>query len=394
MVKTTRTIGPLHFEDLEPHRFDDLVRQLIYDFRDWRTLEAVGRSGADEGIDIRGVEASESMFLDTDDEDETDAEEAGGTPTGQGDLWLCQVKREKEIGPKKVRAIVEAAIGEGEPPHGFLLAAACNFSAKARSGFREELVSRGVKEGRIWGKGELEDMLFRPSNDHLLFAYFGVSLQVRQRSLRTALVRRLATKRKLVKVSGDIDSPGLDWVLLRDPRADYYPFLKSAPNPDKPPWRHYQVKAHYPPDHITFIVNRYFAYIDPATGAWDCIADFDLAAPPAYVSGNDASLEPQAEWRFREFWIELPDENQAYLEILGTIHYDRVMLVDDIGDKFNKAPHLLVEYSAESGPFDSFFTVLDPVSRFGRWVGADDADRVDFFPDEIPEGPKDDEPTT
>jgi len=43
----TRTTGPLHFEDLEPHRFEDLVRRLIYDFRPWRQLEAAGRSGGD-----------------------------------------------------------------------------------------------------------------------------------------------------------------------------------------------------------------------------------------------------------------------------------------------------------------------------------------------------------
>jgi hypothetical protein len=36
----TRVTSPLHFEDLEPHRFEDLVRRLIYDFRPWRYLEA------------------------------------------------------------------------------------------------------------------------------------------------------------------------------------------------------------------------------------------------------------------------------------------------------------------------------------------------------------------
>ena len=49
-------MNPLHFEDLEPHRFEDLVRQLIYDFRQWKSLEAIGRAGGDEGIDIRAVE--------------------------------------------------------------------------------------------------------------------------------------------------------------------------------------------------------------------------------------------------------------------------------------------------------------------------------------------------
>lgn len=56
MAKATRTINPLHFEDLEPHRFEDLVRQLIYDFREWHRLEATGRQGSEDGFDIRGWE--------------------------------------------------------------------------------------------------------------------------------------------------------------------------------------------------------------------------------------------------------------------------------------------------------------------------------------------------
>ena len=57
MATPTKTLHPLHFEDLEPHRFEDLVRQLIYDLRDWRSIEAVGRLGADEGVDILAIEA-------------------------------------------------------------------------------------------------------------------------------------------------------------------------------------------------------------------------------------------------------------------------------------------------------------------------------------------------
>jgi hypothetical protein len=52
----TRTLNPLPFGDLEPHRFEDLIRQLAYDLRRWTSLEATGRSGSDEGIDIRGTE--------------------------------------------------------------------------------------------------------------------------------------------------------------------------------------------------------------------------------------------------------------------------------------------------------------------------------------------------
>ena len=52
----TRTNNPLPFQDLEPKRFEDLVRQLAYDFRTWRSLEATGRAGSDDGFDARGLE--------------------------------------------------------------------------------------------------------------------------------------------------------------------------------------------------------------------------------------------------------------------------------------------------------------------------------------------------
>lgn len=54
--RPTRTQARLHFEDLEPRRFEDLVRQLVFDFRPWRSLEAVGEAGSDDGLDARGYE--------------------------------------------------------------------------------------------------------------------------------------------------------------------------------------------------------------------------------------------------------------------------------------------------------------------------------------------------
>ncbi|MFC6662822.1 hypothetical protein ACFP90_22520 [Deinococcus multiflagellatus] len=70
MARTTRTLNPLHFEDLEPHRFEDLVRQLAYEYRPWASIEATGRGGADDGIDIRAFEQNRmSPTEETDEED-------------------------------------------------------------------------------------------------------------------------------------------------------------------------------------------------------------------------------------------------------------------------------------------------------------------------------------
>jgi hypothetical protein len=80
---------------LEPHRFEDLIRQLIYDFRTWRTLEATGRTGSDDGFDARAWEAVSSQAVDDEDDNDT---ESGGTDR----QWLVQCKRERTITPKKL----------------------------------------------------------------------------------------------------------------------------------------------------------------------------------------------------------------------------------------------------------------------------------------------------
>ena len=51
MAQPSRSYNPIHFEDLEPKRFEDLVRERIYDFKSWQTIEATGRGGDGAGFD-------------------------------------------------------------------------------------------------------------------------------------------------------------------------------------------------------------------------------------------------------------------------------------------------------------------------------------------------------
>ena len=189
MTQVTRTTGPLHFEDLEPHRFEDLVRQLIYDFKPWRKLEPTGRSGGDDGFDVRGFEivtGAEPPARAADDDEEPEAER-------EDRLWLVQCKREKSISPKKLRAYLDGIPSETRSAlYGVVFAAACDFSIKARNALIDWARECGVAEAHLWGKADLEDQLYQPKNDNLLFAYFGISLQIRKRSIRTALRSRLA----------------------------------------------------------------------------------------------------------------------------------------------------------------------------------------------------------
>jgi len=97
----TKTLGPLHLEDLEPHRFEDLVRQLLYDFRDWKELEATGRGGSDDGFDVRGTEAHVYDNA-PGSEPEADEDETSTVLATEERQWLIQCKREKSIGPRKL----------------------------------------------------------------------------------------------------------------------------------------------------------------------------------------------------------------------------------------------------------------------------------------------------
>jgi len=119
MARVTRTFGPIHFEDLDPHRFEDLIRELTYDYKDWQSIEATGRSGADGGFDIRAYErVPAGQAVDTDGEE---GEEAPHPMSGN--RWMIQCKREKDIGPKRVTAILDE-IDKNDPPYGYILAAA------------------------------------------------------------------------------------------------------------------------------------------------------------------------------------------------------------------------------------------------------------------------------
>ncbi len=357
MPRPSKTINPLHFEDLEPHRFEDLIRQLIYDFRTWRSLEATGRSGSDEGMDIRAVERFQLAG-------ELDEEAPDNEPILVHDeqpsdrLWIIQCKREAAIGPRKVRDILSSNLGKMiTKPYGYILAAACDFSKSSRDAFREEATRQGIQEFYIWGKAEVEDRLFLPKNDHLLFAYFGISLQVRRRSLKTDARARLSLKRKLTSVLGEITMPKYEYVLIRDPRDETYPFVGDVTEFVRSPrWRYWLFYAHAPPDHLAFVYAKRYAYLNFETKEYDILNQYDDAMrsyknvcglPDRWEDPNNLS------YTYHQYWYnKVPEANRAYAYDLRIISYDRIIAIDDIGDSYNQAPHLLVEYCVDGQPFE------------------------------------------
>jgi hypothetical protein len=367
--KITRTFGPIHFEDLDPHRFEDLIRELIYDYKEWQSIEATGRSGSDEGFDIRAYEKNNRIISSENDNNEEIIE----LHPMEGNLWMIQGKREKEIGPEKIKKILKD-IDSNNPPYGYILAASANFSKKSYDTFREILYDKGVMEFYLWGKAELEDMLHLPKNDRILFTFFGVSLISKKRAKTSEIRATVNIKNKLTRA---IENSGT--ILIRDLNDDSYPYVdESQKLGENNNWNDYEVFSHHPLG-LLIHIKEYFAYIDFEKKEWDYTDDLDLIYHKR-ENENDLLRESYHEKQslIKGFYDFLPRKVQGKLKIEGLLKYSDIELVDDKGDNLYEHPHIYVSYVNRLIPFYKQFKILKNDNTEIKLT--DDYKRISIFP--------------
>jgi hypothetical protein len=368
--KVTKTHGPIHFEDLDPHRFEDLVRELIYDFRQWQTIEATGRSGSDGGFDIRAYERVDRISVSDAEDDELEQ-----AHPMDGNLWMIQGKREKELGPARIKHIL-ADVDATHPPYGYILAASANFSKDSYDLFRSELRTKGIMEFYLWGKCELEDMLHLPKNDRILFTFFGISLVSRRRSRATEVRSIITTKNKIVSALGEGHSLHAS-VLIRDLKDDKYPFKDLYPDfHNYPRWKEYRAHSYHPLG-VWFHAHKYYAYVDPQKKEWDYTTEADLLYP-SRDSDEERLNRADAQERVEGVWDFFPKANQGHFVIDGAVKFEHMILVDPKGDVLYDFPHIFVDFEGSKAPFAGFHETL----RMGNEeIKFDDTwKRISLFP--------------
>jgi hypothetical protein len=369
----TRTFAPIHSEDLDPHRFEDLIRELIYDFRDWQSIEATGRAGSDDGFDIRA-------FVKVPVQEQSDEEEepVEARHPMDGPRWMIQGKREKTLTPADVKKIL-ADVDAKDPPYGYILAASAVFSKRSYDLFRDELRKKGVMEFYLWGRPELEDMLHLPKNDRILFTFFGISLVSRRRS-RTAETRSaVTTKNKLYRVLGDPQSMHERNVLIRDIADDHYPYKGDYPDFDKKPrWVERVVSCHHP-NGLLIRSREFFAYVDRRKKEWDYTQHADaLVFRRDVLTDDERQQQLKKETEVRNILKFLPRTHQGIFEIEGMLAYADILVVDPEGDAHHHHPYLYAEFSGPLGPYCANRTRL---SVGDEEIELDDTwRRIDFFP--------------
>lgn len=384
MARAQRTLNPLHFEDLEPHRFEDLVRQLAYDFRPWRFLDATGRLGRDSGLDIRGVEmVGVSQASDRGLADEEDGEEElldARAETIVERTWSIQCKRYKEIGPKLIAEIVAETIPDGsDPPYGIIIAAACDVSAESMAAFRSEAATRGTTEAHLWTRAHLEDLLFLPEHDHLLFAYFDISLGIRRRSKVHRYRERIALKRKLLRAfdQGSVTDSFMADVLVLDVEDEHYPAREDVPGFREMPC---------PPWHVATVeffhwgglwVSRYsYQGWVKEDGTWDMLEESrSIQGGTQAYSLDYWSEERSARYGYGELASKVPASELQLIRETWFLPFSKILEVDPIGDPLHPDTHIICRFDGENGPYLSHpryftygsrgrgFTQLDPEER-------------------------------
>lgn len=296
----SRTINQIHFEDLEPHRFEDLIRQLIYNFKNWASLEATGKLGSDDGIDIRGYE---KIF--TNQEETEDLEEF------EEKIWFIQCKREKVITPKKMEKIIDESFISGVPDC-YILAAACDFSKKTRDIFREKMIKYRIKEFYLWGKTDLEDMLFQEKNDSILFTFFGFSIYLKQKDNSSKIKKKIAIKNKL-KIFIGCDREFDEAVITGIDDIDYIDNISD----------YYSIENIFHENGLIIIIGRYPAYIDFQKKEYDYDIDENFGKPINILIEDENK---------RNISISVPENKKGVVEVYGILPYDEILEVDKYGD--------------------------------------------------------------
>lgn len=370
-MAVSRTLNPLHFEDLEPHRFEDLIRQLAYGFRPWKTLEATGRLGGDEGVDILGVEAIRASpeLVEDDESDEV------VSPVVEERAWRFQCKRNKTVRPAMMRTIVEEAVPEGSSsPYGLIVAVACDVSAMTMTAFREELLKRGVAEGHLWTKAHLEDLLFLPENDHLLFAYFGFSLVTRRQSKIRTIQAGLTIKRKIIralKLTGVTEFKYHD-ILVRDVEDVSYPHESAIPDfhtMNFPPW-HTASFCELTTNGVVLSLFRFRGWLK-SDGTWDITPrlrerisqNMDNRRRSGIDRGYNAErMRRDAEDAFYEI---VPEGERVLVTKEYLLPYSSIMEIDAWGDPAFEGLHFYCQFNGREGsPYiKSRLTAMTVTSR-------------------------------
>lgn len=176
-MKPTKTTNNLHFEDLSPERFEDLIRDIFYKERKWLELYPYGKKGKDGGIDILAIEENNGIKI----------------------VWAVQCKRYQKIKKGDLTKIIDTLKTNNSKtlPDILLLAFACDISKENKNYFDDYSKTNGVNKAIIWTGSFIESKLYNDLPE-LLYKYFDINLNKKKNEKANSISEKIK-KRDILK---------------------------------------------------------------------------------------------------------------------------------------------------------------------------------------------------
>ena len=260
---------------------------------------------------------------------------------------MIQCKRESRIGPAKIKTIVDDALrglAIDKIPFGYMIVASSGFSKKSHDAFREKMKDYGVQEYYLWDKYKLEDLLFMPINDQLLFAYFGISISVKKRKITNNIKYKIGVKNKLSKLfNGNNQNRQIHkQTLLIDLNDEKYPYNQKYKDfESNPRWREYTACELHPRG-IIVKMSEHYGYYDKTKKYLDFYKPIDLLHRESEMyDQHKREKESKLSTKVLDIWDFLPIENKGRFTKYGFVSYENIAIVDPEGDSVFCPTYLL-----------------------------------------------------
>jgi hypothetical protein len=328
--RPSRTINRLHFDDLDPKRFEDLCLAIVFQIRPWADLRHYGRSGGDGGVDILAKER---------------------VADGVERSWWIQCRRYSRA-PKAVlqEAIDDALSQATESPDVLLVIVACDVSRTAHESFLRLASERGIKTPLLWTASVLEARLHGERRD-LLFSYFGISEVAEARAREASITRDFNIKKRLRKE------------LLAEPKTVNWEKARKHP-PDM--FEYSELIIHSVDDSSYPNVDEN----SPGISGWFKLEvwDFYHNGLECIVSVERGAMDADGHWEVLDH--DQPFDATRLTEIrmfrVGRIPYRDIVECDVVGDEYYPFPHLYCRFANGGEPYEGFRFLLISDGEYWR----------------------------
>lgn len=313
-MMTTRTINQLHFEDLDPIRFEELILSMVYRMRRWDKLDHFGKKGSDDGIDIRAIEQLEN---------------------GKSNTYYFQCKRYQKVTNTILKSIIDDYLSKNDfIPQFYILVVSCPVTKKQIEYLEKYCDEKGFNTVSVWTSSIIETKLYAEYQD-LLFAYFGINLTNERKSLTQSIRRNIALKNRMKK-------DFLKQTGCRD-RAEIQERIRN-------PWKKFNhsevlIRSIYDkayPEENTLLNNDFTGYYKAE------VYDF-------YHNGLMVRTFPYAKdikYKLQEFDSEEYEIIDIRVEVFGCIPFENIIEYDIDGDEYYNYPHLFCDFVNVSDPYE------------------------------------------